>query len=194
MKIYFFKSYFIYILQSGSSLHSFKVGKFYAAVDWNVKEKNSFVDGGDYVSIFDGCIGITNRDVSRFIFRTRKTKCFYRIFVQMKFQGSEVFEDVIQNTSVRFSTVKSSVNRVRRSNKMQNNSTILQIDQFHVLNKFQRQGIGARVLSLLFLWTKLNFPFIKKCVVISPSSIGKPFYIALGATQEIASSNLEFDL
>jgi len=170
------------------------MGKYSVDVNWKLSQ-STFND--EYLtSIYTGIVNISGKDVSLFQFTTNQSSSIFRLSVKFKSECSigYPFEDVIQNTSVRVSSFKFSKKRSSRSNKENYDHSILHVDQFHVLSNFQRKGYGAKVMALIFVWTKLTQPLIKKCVVIAPSSIGRPFYMALGAKRQETSSNLEFDI
>jgi len=177
------------MLQEYKRCSTIKLGKYLLEISFCLQQ--SYVSNGEIFSVFTGVVGISEKGISKYILTTISSLNFVRIFVKLQFQSS--FEDVVQNTSVRLSKVPNSAKRALRSNTSEfSHSTVLHIDQFHVINKFQRQGCGAKVLGLIFVWAKTIYPTIDKCVVISPSSVGIPFYVALGASCQASSRNLEF--
>lgn len=177
------------MLQEFNRCTTLKLGKYLLEISFC--RQQSYVSNGETYSIFTGVVGISEKGTSKYILTTISSLNFVRIFVKLQFDS--VFEDVVQNTSVRLSKVPNSRKRALRSSSSAfSNSTILHIDQFHVISKFQRQGCGAKVMGLIFFWAKFYFPTIEKCVVISPSSVGVPFYVALGASSQASSRNLEF--
>lgn len=168
------------------------MGKYNAKLDLRLQD--SFESVGDICKVYNGKVEISGKGNSSFIFTTTQSSQFTRITLKLKSDGDETFEDVIHNTSVRFSSIPYSNGRCRRSNRDECQMKILRIDQFHVLNKFQRKGCGSKTLGVLFLWLKVCHPMITTCIVISPTSIGVPFYLALGALRQSCSGNLEFKI
>lgn len=152
----------------------------------------SYTSDGIVTFHFSGVIHIQGKESSVFIFELHKSNNCFRIQFQMKPDEESPFEDVNGNTSVRFKTIPNPLNNGLRSRKVHQDVTLLHLDQLHILKKFQRKQCGTKLLALLFIWVKYTFSDVKKCIVVSPSSIGKPFYLALGATQQISSSNLMF--
>lgn len=174
------------------TLTSFTMGKY--TVTSNIRLHQSNVLDGEINKVFTGKINVSGKEQSKFVLSTIQSSKFIRIFVKLKNDSDPSLEDVVHNTSVRFLEIPVSNERSRRSNKNDFNSNVLRIDQFHVLNKFQRQGCGSKVMGIIFLWIKAYYPMIKKCFVVSPSLIGIPFYLKLGASRQRCSRNLEFQL
>jgi len=130
--------------------------------------------------------------ISNFIFSTMRTGVNVRFTLKLLHHGDSKFaEDVITNTSVRLSTIPNPLKR-RRSTDSFDDIRILLLDQFHVLSKFQGQGYGTMLIAIIITWLSKTYPDIKKIVVISPSSAGRPFYLALGAQKLTCSPNFEF--
>jgi hypothetical protein len=180
--------------QASLLFQTFKMGKYSVDVHWKLSRSTVFDE--DLTCIYTGIVNISGKEVSLFQFTTIQSSSIFRLSVKFRSECSTdcPFEDAIQNTSVRVSNIKFSKKRSSRSNKGNYDHSILNVDQFHVLSKFQRKGYGAKVMALIFVWTKLTQPLIRKCVVIAPSSIGIPFYMALGAKRQKTSLNLEFDI
>lgn len=160
----------------------------------NIRLHQSSVLDGEINKVFTGNINISGKEKSNFVLSTMQTSKFIRIFVKLKNHSDPKFEDILHNTSVRFLEIPASIERSRRSKKNDCISTVLRIDQFHVLSKFQRQGCGSKVMGIIFVWIKAFFPMIRKCFVVSPSLTGMPFYLKLGASRQRCSRNLEFEL
>lgn len=146
------------------------------------------------ISQFFGVIGVSGKGVSIFTLTMENVSNIFRFELQLKLESSDTFEIVTHNSSLRLVKVPNPSNKRRRLNKMHEDSHIIHIDQLHILRKYQRHGYGAKLMAIIFLWIRKYFDDIKKCVVISPSSNGIPFYLSLGAKQQSSSSNLEFSL
>jgi GNAT superfamily N-acetyltransferase len=132
-----------------------------------------------------------DNDVSFFKLITLQSSNQYRFELKLKSKKKPVYETVNYHTGVRLREIPNPNNR-SRSNKTHANLKILYLDQLHVLKEFQRQRCGTKLMSLILIWAKYINLNVSKCVVVSPSSIGKPFYEALGAIQDISSRNLVF--
>jgi hypothetical protein len=145
-----------------------------------------FISSG--VLIFQGC------DENLYNFQATRIGTCYRILLKLKIDQSATFEDVCHRTCVRLSKFPNKLNNPLRSSEKVPDITVLEIEQFHVIKKFQGKKCGSKLIALIFIWAKFLFPSIQNCVVISPSSKGIPFYHALGAKKMITSSNLEFNL
>ena len=133
-----------------------------------------------------------DNDVSFFKFKTFQTSNQYRFELKLKSKLKSVYETVNRHTGVRLDEIPNPLNKGTRSKKIHSNLKILYLDQLHVLKEFQRQRCGTKLMSLILIWAKHINLNVSKCVVVSPSSIGKPFYEALGAVQEITSKNVAF--
>ena len=162
--------------------------------DCSFNFKRSHTYQGITTSQFFGVIGVSGKGVSIFSLTITNVANIFRIELQLKLDSSESYEIVNHNSSVRLVQVPNPLNRGRRFNKLHDDSNVIHIDQLHILRKFQRLGYGAKLMALIFVWIRKYFVGVQKCVVISPSSIGIPFYLSMGAKQQSSSSNLEFYL
>ena len=171
-------------------LQSFQFGKYSIKIHLELKEEK-ITDTLD-LSYFSGFMAVQGFDVSFFKLRVFKKSNQYRFKLQLKSKKGLVYETVNHHTSVRLLEMPNPLNNGVRSKQIHPNIKILYLDQLHVLKKFQRQRCGTKLVSLILIWSKYLNLGIKKCVVVSPSSIGKPFYVALGAVQEITSNNVVF--
>ena len=171
------------------SQSAFEMGKYH--VDACFRFQKQYEIEGKVTKIYIGTIDIEQKGCSKYILTTIQTSNIYRLYVKLQFESSSLFNDVLQNTSVRTYKVPFSNKRCRRSEKQE--LTYLHIDQFHVLPQYQRKGCGSKVMGIIFMWLKVCHPLIKKCIVISPSSIGIPFYNAVGAKRQNSGHNLEFN-
>jgi len=134
------------------------------------------------------------KKISNFIFSSTRSGVNVRFTLKLLHNGDSKFaEDIINNTSVRLSTIPNPLKR-RRSSDCFDDIRILLLDQFHVLSKFQGQGYGTMLIAIIITWLSKTYPDIKKIVVISPSSAGRPFYLALGAKKLSSSPNFEFEI
>jgi hypothetical protein len=132
--------------------------------------------------------------ISHFIFSSTRTGVNIRFTLKLLHNRDSKFaEDVINNTSVRLSTIPNPLKK-RRSTDSFADIRILLLDQFHVLSKFQGQGYGTMLIAIINTWLSKTHPDIKKIIVISPSSAGRPFYLALGAKKLTSSPNFEFEI
>lgn len=166
------------------------MGKYSVAAD--IRLQQIHVLDGEVNKTFTGKINISEKGDSYFILTTIQSSTFTRILVKLRNDNDLSFEDVMHNTSVRFSKIPSSIKRCRRSNIDEEKLSIIYIDQFHVARKFQRKGCGTKVMGIIFLWIKACYPIISKCIVKSPSSNGSSFYLAVGASRQSSSRNLEW--
>jgi hypothetical protein len=162
------------------------------AVDVTFTLSKSFLEDEEHVSIYSGVVGIFRKGVSYFILKITKYKSFFRIDLQLKSEESSNYEIVNHKTSVRLSQIP---HRSRRSTKSEDNKEFnFHLDQLHILKKFQRQGCGTKLIALILFWIRMTFPRVHKFFVISPSAIGSPFYLSVGAMHDVSSRNLVFDL
>ena len=128
---------------------------------------------------------------SSFIFSALRSGCNIRL--SLRCQMKENFEEIVHNTSLRLTFVSSPKNKTR-GNKIESDISVICLDQLHVIKKFQGQGYGTKLIAIIIAWLSFDFTDIIRLVVISPSSIGKPFYLSLGATKENSSHNLVFNI
>jgi len=168
----------------------FEFGKYLFKCSFNFQ--SSFTSQKITTSQFFGVIGVSEREVSIFKLTLTNNSNIFRIELQLKLDSSDTFEVVNHNSSVRLVQVPNPSNKGRRLNKLHQDSNVIHIDQLHILRKFQRLGYGAKLMALIFIWIRKYFDGVQKCIVISPSSVGIPFYLSLGAKQQLSSSNLEF--
>jgi hypothetical protein len=166
------------------------MGKY--TVDADLRLTQSCVFDGEVIKTFTGKVNITGKGVSNFILTTTQSPNFTRILVKLQNEKDSPFEDVMHNTSVRFLKIPNSNKRCRRSNIDEAMLSIIHIDQFHVERKYQRKGCGTKVMGIIFIWIKVCYPIISKCIVKSPSSNGSSFYFAVGASRQASSRNLEW--
>jgi hypothetical protein len=169
------------------------MGKF--SVDITFTLDKSFRQDEEHVSMYSGVVGIFPKGVSFFIFTVKENTCFFRIGLQLKSDKSSKFETVNQNTSIRLNQIPNPKQRFRSSPNFENNENYnYHIDQLHISKKFQRQGCGSKLMALILFWMRITRPDVQKCFVISPSSIGIPFYLSVGASHDLSSSNLVIKL
>ena len=169
------------------------MGKF--SVDVTSTLVNSLWQDEEHVSIYSGVVGIFPKGVSFFILTVKENKCIFRIGLQLKSDESSKFETVNNNTSVRLYQITNPNHRFRSSPNADDNGTYnYHIDQLHISKKFQRQGCGSKLMALILFWMRITRPDVQKCLVISPSSIGIPFYFSVGASHDLSSSNLVIKL
>jgi hypothetical protein len=166
------------------------MGRFSVAADLRLQQQE--VLDGEVKKTFTGKVNITGKGDSSFILTTMQSSKFTRILVKLQNGKDALFEDVMHNTSVRFLKIPFSKKRCTRSNKDEEKLSIIHIDQFHVTREFQRKGCGTKVMGVIFLWIKVCYPIISKCIVKSPSSNGASFYLAVGASRQASSRNLEW--
>jgi hypothetical protein len=175
------------------NIHSFTMGNFSVDVTFTLSEK--CVQDEEDVSIYSGVIGIIHKGVSFFVLKVTKCSSFFRIDLQLKTDESCNYETVNHNTSVRLSQIPNPVNRLRCSTSSDDTYDYnFHLDQLHILKKFQRKGCGTKLMALILFWMRMEFPRVHKCFVISPSAIGSPFYLSVGALNDLSSRNLVFKL
>jgi hypothetical protein len=169
------------------------MGKF--SVDVTSTLVKSFWQDEEHVSIYSGVVGIFPKGVSFFIFTVKENTSFFRIGLQLKSDESSKFETVNHNTSGRLYRIPNPNHRFRSSTNSDDDENYnFHIDQLHISKKFQRQGCGSKLMALILFWMRITRPDVRKCLVISPSSIGIPFYLSDGASHDLSSSNLVIKL
>lgn len=168
-------------------IEPFHLGRYFIAINFIKSECCSL--NGLVSFIFFGSVVVNEKESTGFKLTIEKAKSCYRIKFQVECESNQ---EVNGNTSVRLINIPNPGSSGPRSRKTLPDIYVLHLDQLHILKKFQRKEYGTKLMALILTWAKHSFPEIKKCIVISPSSIGKPFYISLGAKQQISSSNVEF--
>ena len=101
-------------------------------------------------------------DENLFNFQATRNGTCYRILLKLKMDKSATFEDVCYNTCVRLSKFPNPLNDSLRSSNKVSDITVLEIEQFHVIKKFQGKKCGSKLIALIFIWAKFLFPSIKK--------------------------------